>query len=164
MRKTRVCLMLGCCIFAVVLFAWAQSTRKPGLWETTANMTWQKSPMPAGMTIPGTGPQTTQVCLTQAWIDRYGAPVTQNRDCRVTNVMKKSNGMTASLVCSGKMNGKGTVEASWEDSYHATGKIHFVGVMQFGPNPMPIEWTVDSTSVYQSADCGSVNPLPIPGK
>ena len=35
--------------------------------------------MPDGMTMPGGGPHTTQVCLTQAMIDKYGAPMPQSR-------------------------------------------------------------------------------------
>ena len=80
MRKTRICITIGCCLFAVALLAWARSTRKPGLWEMTTTMKWQQSPMPPGMQAPpgspfGGGPRTTQVCLTQAMIDKYGAPV-----------------------------------------------------------------------------------------
>ena len=66
MSKTRVVVALGCCVFALVVAVWAQAVRKPGLWEMTANMTWQQSPMPNGMTMPGGGPHTTKVCLTQA--------------------------------------------------------------------------------------------------
>src|ERR1035437_8114372 len=143
MRKTRVWITMGCCLFALALFAWAQAVRRPGLWEMTTNMTWQKSPMPPGMTMPagmkspfsGTT-ATTQVCLTQAMIDKYGAPMSQNRDCQITNIVLRSTSMTADMVCSGKMNGKGTMESSWADGIHAKGKVHFAGMMQAGPNPM----------------------------
>jgi hypothetical protein len=164
MSKTQIWIAMGCCIVAAALFARAQSTRKPGLWEMTANMTWQQSPMPGGMTMPGAGPHTMQVCLTQAMIDRYGAPISQNRDCQITNIAIKPNGMTADLVCSGQMIGKGEVSASWADGNRATGRIHFAGSMQAGPNSMPVEWTVDSSSVYKGPDCGSVKPLPMPAK
>jgi hypothetical protein len=162
MRKTQVRITMLCCLFAVAIFALAQSIRKPGLWEMTANMTWQQSPMPAGMAPPGTEPHTTEVCLTQAQIDRYGAPISQNRDCKIVNIARKPTGMTADLVCSGRMIGKGEVRASWTDSEHATGTIHFLGKMQVGPNILPVEWTVDSTSVYKGPDCGSVKPMQTP--
>ncbi len=164
MSKTRVSIVLGCCIFALVVAAWAQANRKPGLWEMTANMTWQRSPMPNGMTMPGGGPHTTQVCLTQAQIDRYGAPISQNRDCQITNIVLLPGSMTADLVCNGRMNGKGEIQSSWADGNHAKGKMHFAGTMQAGPNSMPVEWTVDSSSVYKGPDCGSVKPLPMPSK
>jgi hypothetical protein len=170
MRKTRVSILLGCCLFAVAALAWAQAVRKPGLWEMTTTMTWQKSPMPAGMTMPagmkspfsGTT-TTTQVCLTQAMIDKYGAPVPQsNKACKITNVVMKTGSMTADMVCSGPMNGEGTLESSWSGDSTAKGKMHFTGTMQSGPNAMPVEWTSESTSTYKGADCGSVKPMTVP--
>jgi hypothetical protein len=169
MRKTRVWTTLGCCLLATVVSASAQSSRKPGLWETTSTMTWQQSPMPPGMQAPagspfGGGPHTTQVCLTQAMIDKYGAPVPKpsRGDCQVTNVSLHLTGMTASMVCSGQVSGTGTVESNWTEPDHAKGKVHFTGTMQMGPNSRPIEWTSESTSVYKGPDCGSVQPLPMP--
>jgi hypothetical protein len=54
------------------------------------------------------------------------------------------------------------MESSWSDNDHTKGKMHFLGAMQGGPNSMPVEWTVEFTSVYQGPDCGSVKPLPMP--
>ena len=134
-------------------------------------MTWQQSPMPPGMTLPpgantpfGGGPHTTQVCLTQAMINKYGAPMPQSRnsECQISNVVLKANSMTADWVCSGRMAGKGTLESSWADPDHAIGKVHFAGVMQMGPNSTPVEYTIESSSVYKGPDCGSVKPLPMP--
>jgi hypothetical protein len=154
---------MGCCLFVVTIFAGAQAIRKPGLWVTTSNMTWQHSPMPNGMTMPSMGPQTTQVCLTQAWIDKYGAPMAQNsKDCQISNVSLHATGMTADMVCTGRMAGKGTLSSSWSDGNSARGKVHFAGSMQMGSNSMPIEWTMDFSSAYKGADCGSVKPLPLP--
>jgi hypothetical protein len=171
MRKTRVWIAMGFCFFFVSLSASAQVNRKPGLWEMTSTMTWQQSPMPAGMTMPpganspfGGGAHTSQVCITQAMIDKYGAPVPQSRNnqCQVGNVQMKSGGMTADWICTGMMAGKGTVESSWTDSDHATSKVHFTGSMQMGPNATPVEYTIVATSVYKGADCGSVKPAPMP--
>lgn len=166
MRKTRISVTIGCCLIAVALLAWAQSTRKPGLWEMTTTMTYQQSPFPPGM--PATaiaamgGPHTVQVCLTQAMIDKYGAPMSQNRDCQITNIVLKPTGMTADMVCTGRMNGHGEMQSSWTDGNVAKGKAHFVGTMGTGPNAKPVEWTVASTSVYKGPDCGSVQPMPMP--
>jgi hypothetical protein len=171
MRKTRVWITLGCCLFAVTALAWAQGGQKPGLSEITSTMTWQKSPMPAmpaGVTMPagmkmpfGPTTTTTQVCLTQAQIDKYGAPVAQsNKDCQITNIVKGATSMTADMVCSGKMNGKGELEASWPSGSASKGKMHFNGAMQSGKDSIPVEWTVEYTSVYKGPDCGSVKPMP----
>ncbi len=159
MRRTWLRITLSCTLLATAVYVWAQ-TRKPGLWDVTTTTTWQQSPMPAGMTMPagakspfGGGTTTTQVCLTQVQIDKYGAITPQTRGCQITNVAIKSNSMTADMVCTGTMSGKGTMESSWTDDEHATGKVHFLGSMQMGPNSKPVEWTSNSTSVFKSADC-----------
>jgi Protein of unknown function (DUF3617) len=166
MRKTRVWITVGFCFFFMATFAAAQANRKPGLWEMTSTMTWQQSPMPGGMTMPGGGAHTTQVCITQDMIDKYGAPVPQSRNnqCQVANVQMKPGGMTADWICTGPMAGKGTVEGSWTDSDHSTSKVHFLGSMQMGPNATPIEYTISATSAYKGSDCGSVKPIVIPDK
>lgn len=170
MRRASVWILLFCCLLAVAVCQ-AQGTRKPGLWEMTSTMTWQQSPMPPGMSMPaggnspfGGGPHTTQVCVTQAMIDKYGAPPPQSRNnqCQMSNVQMRPNGMTADWICSGMMAGKGTVESSWTDGDHATTKVHFAGTMQMGPNPRPVEYTIQTTSVYKGSDCGSVKPMQMP--
>jgi len=169
MRSTRTLITLGCCLSALAVSAAAQSTRKPGLWETTSTMSWQQSPMPPGMQAPpgspfGGGPHTTQVCLTQEMIDKYGAPVPQpsRGSCQVTNVSLKLTGMTASIACTGQMSGTGTVESNWTIPDHSKGKVHFTGTLTMGPNTKPVEWTIDSESAYKGPDCGSVKPVVIP--
>lgn len=158
MRVHRNVLLVGVCGMALGLLAWAQG-RKAGLWEVTATMSWQQSPFPAGMG-PMSQPHTTQICVTQEQIDKFGTVPPQMRGtCQMNNVVKKADGMSAELVCSGPMSGKGDIQASWNDDLHSTAKVHFLGEMQMGPNSKPIEWTVDSTSVYKGADCGSVKPM-----
>jgi len=160
---------IGCSLLAVAVAAWAQG-RKAGLWEMTTTMTLQQSPFPPGMAAPpnspfGGEPRVTQVCLTQAMIDRYGAPVPSSRnDCQLANVQKGEHSMTADLVCSGRMTGKGDLHSEWPDSEHAKGGVHFTGTVQGRSGSMPIEWTSSSTSVFKSADCGDVKPVPIPDK
>jgi hypothetical protein len=106
----------------------------------------------------------TQVCLTQEIIDKYGAPVPQSRaaECSLANVNKTDHGMTADLICSGRMNGKGTLQSSWADPEHAKGSVHFTGTIAGRNGTMPVEWTSESSSVYKGADCGDVKPIPVP--
>jgi hypothetical protein len=163
MRRNRVWLAAGACTFAMVFSLWAQA-RKPGLWEVTSTQTWQKSPFPQGVTPPGAGPHTIQVCLTQQQIDKYGAITPHMPGCTVSNIDKKDSGMKADLICTGRFSGKGTIESTATDSEHAKGSIHFAGTMQMGQNAGAIEWTSESTSVFKSADCGSVKPFPPSGK
>ena len=163
MRGMRIA--VGFCLLAMGTFAGAQ-TRKAGLWELTTTMTWQQSPFPAGAPGGAGGPQTTQVCLTQAMIDRYGAimPSSRNGACQFTNIVMKPGGMTGEMVCTGAMSGKGTLESSSADGVHATGNIHFAGSMKAGANTKPIEWTSASKATFKGADCGSVKPAPMPDK
>ncbi len=152
-------------VLALLPLAGAQN-RKPGLYETTAKMTWDKSPFPAGMPqgAMGGAEHTTQACVTQEQIDRYGTapPQMHGGDCHLTNIDKKANGMTAEMVCTGHMEGKGDLTVTWTDPDHSSSKLHFAGTMQMGPNSKPFEWTVESTSTYKGPDCGSVKPLIMP--
>jgi len=98
-------------------------------------------------------------------MDKFGGPQPQTHgDCQVSNVVKQASGMTAEITCTGNMSGKGTVTASWIDQEHTASKVHFAGTLQAGPEPKPVEWTVESTSVFKSADCGGVKPFIAPGK
>jgi Protein of unknown function (DUF3617) len=164
MRKNGIWITIVCCLFAVTVSA---QSRKPGLWELTTTMTWQQSPFPPGMpanAMMGGAPQTTQICLTQEQIDKFGAitPESRGHSCQLTNVVKSDHNMSADMVCTGRMSGKGSMESSWTDDLHAKGSSHFLGSMQIGPNTKPVEWTSHSTSVFKSADCGAVKPLPMP--
>jgi hypothetical protein len=172
MRKTQVRVIFAFCLLAVSVLALAQAVRKPGLWEMTTTVTWQKSPMPPGMTMPqgmqnpfAPMTRTTQVCLTQEMIDKYGAPMAFSQaqeSCIVSNVVLKPTSMTAEMTCTGRMSAHATIESSWPGGNTAHGTVHFTGTMQMGANSIPVEYTVESISTYKGADCGSVKPLPMP--
>jgi hypothetical protein len=171
MRKTQLWIVLAACLFVVSAASRAQKPPiLPGLYETTSSMTWQKSPFPQGMQMPpqaaaafGGGPHTSQSCLTQAWIDRFGGPIPQNRgDCHMTNTSMTLASYSATLVCTGQMSGSGEVSVEWSLGGTAKGKVHFAGAMQMGPNATPVEWTNEFTSTYKGPDCGSVKPITVP--
>ncbi|HTB96722.1 MAG TPA: DUF3617 family protein [Terracidiphilus sp.] len=162
MHKRRYLFAVSAGVLVLGLFAWAQG-RKPGLWEVNTNMTWQQSPFPAdspaAAAMAGRA-RTTQVCVTQEQIDKFGAPPPQTqRDCQVANVALRPDGMSADLVCSGHFAGKGTIEAKFLDSGHSESRIHFTGSLQMGPQSKPIEWTIESSSSFKGSDCGSVKPI-----
>jgi hypothetical protein len=164
MRKARFWITIGCCIFTFAAFASAQ-TQKAGLWDVTTNMTWQQSPFPGGMSAPGGGAHTTQVCVTQEQINKFGGPPPQVKNgCQVTNLQKTLNGMTADLTCTGPMSGKGTVQGTTTADGQAKAKVHMAGTLQMGPNAVPFEWTVESTSTYKGPSCGNVKPIVMPEK
>jgi len=169
MRKFHFWVPVGAVVAATAMLLMAQTDRKPGLYETTSTMTWQQSPFPAGMQMPaganspfGGGPHTSQVCITQEMIDRYGGPIPQSRgDCQVKNMVKNADGMTADYVCTGQMSGTGKLEGNWTAGGHSHSKVHFTGTMQMGPNSTPVEWTIESNSTYKGSDCGSVKPMAV---
>jgi len=169
MRSTRLWITLTVCLFATVISGWAQN-KKPGLWQTTTVQTWQQSPFPPGMATgpnsPMGAPHTSLVCLTQAQLDKYGtfAPESKSGGCTVSNIVKRSNGMSADWICTGAMSGKGSVESTWYDDGHSKAKVHFVGTLQAGESPRPVEFTSESTSIYKGPDCGSVKPFVMPEK
>jgi hypothetical protein len=161
MRIDRRLLLAAPWVVSGAVLAWAQSP-KGGLYEVTSHMTWQQSPFPAGMQAPAGagGPHSTQVCVTQAQIEKYNGPKPDARGgCHVRNIQKHENGMTAEIVCDSQMKGKGTVVTTWTDSGHSKSKVHFSGSMQTGPNSKKIEWTVESLSTYKGPGCGAVKPL-----
>jgi hypothetical protein len=168
MRPTRLFLTLICSFLLAGLLAEGQSSRKPGLYEVTSNMSFGGSSMPqmpAGAQMAGHpmgAPRTTQVCVTQAMIDKFGgpSPAPQRGDCEITNVSLKPNGMTAAISCTGQMTATGTVESSWAPDGTGKSSVHLTGTM--GPSARPIDVTMQATSVYKGADCGSVQPPPMP--
>jgi hypothetical protein len=147
------------------MLAGAQTGRKAGLWEVTSKTTWQQSPFAGAAQEPegspvSAAPQTTMVCLTQEMIDKYGGPIPQaHNECQVSNVNRTAKGMTADWVCNGGLNGKGSIQSSWTDDNHSSGKVHFSGTMQMGQaGSRPVEWTNQFTSTYKKSNCGSVKP------
>jgi hypothetical protein len=110
------------------------------------------------------GPRTSQVCVTQAMIDKYGGPYSNppRGDCQVTNISIKDTGMTANVACTGQMTSTGTVETTFVDANTAQTKMHMTGTMQMGPNSRPMDISMTAKSVYKGPDCGNVKPLPVP--
>jgi hypothetical protein len=168
MRKNRLWIPFGCGLFAMTMLASAHA-QKAGLWEVSSTLTFQKpgsvgmfSGTQAGGAAPAGG-QALPVCLTQELIDKYGVILPPSlRDCQLINVVKSPNGMRADMACSGRMNGKGSIETSWPDDEHAQGKIHFTSKSGQGAQAMIMTWTQDSSAAFKSADCGSVRPRAIP--
>ena len=168
MRKTRIRITMGCCLCAIAALAWAQGKGKPGLWEVTTTRSMGGMQMPANVPPEvaarmGGGPMTSQVCVTQAMVDKYGGPPPQSRgNCQVTNMTTKPDGYSAEIACTGQFSGKGTVDTTILDSDHVKTKMHMTG--SAGPQGHPIDITMESNSVYKGPDCGSVQPPTIPAE
>ena len=141
-------------LFFVPVFAVAQD-RKPGLYELTVTTT---TVSPQARVHP---PTTSLACLTPEMIEKYGAivPDQLTNVCQLTNIVKKGGGMTSDVVCSGAINGKGTLEVNWTDGEHTKGILHFTGTMHPGDSDVKIEWSVTTTSVYKGPDCAAAKVL-----
>jgi Protein of unknown function (DUF3617) len=155
MSKIRVWVTMGICLTA--LAAQAQNpSRKPGLWEITSSMSISGGPQ----NMPAMPAHTTQVCVTQAMIDKYGGPTSSppQGQCQMTNVSVTASGMTASLSCTGQTKMTGTVQTTFVDAN--TTKTAMNITMAMGANAMTM--TMQSTATYKGADCGSVQPMTMP--
>jgi len=174
MRTIRIWITLCCCAIALTALAQAPKKPKPGLYESTTTTSFggQSMPampqMPAGMKMPAGGPMggphVTQVCLTQAMIDKYGGPFSKppRGDCQVSNMSLNADGMTANITCTGDFSGTGTVATTFIDSSSTETKVHMTGTMQMSGNSRPVDITMDSKSVYKGPDCGNVKPIQMP--
>jgi hypothetical protein len=156
MRNMQVWAMLGCSFIALAACAQGQTRQKPGLWEVTSSTSMSGMPQ-----APQMGAHTSQVCVTQAMIDKYGGPYSnpQRGNCQTTNVVLTPSGMTANLTCSGQMNMTGTVKTTFVDAN--TTKTTMQMTMTT-PNGQTMNMTTESTATYKGPDCGSVQPPPMP--
>jgi hypothetical protein len=168
---------MGCCGLALAVLAWGQAKGKPGLWEVTMQMSMDGAgapqtpqPPPGAQLPPGKQtpsslePFTTQVCLTQAMIDKYEdqLPTLPGSTCQRSDVVTTPNGMTVKLTCTGQVNVTGTAQATFADENTIKSTIHMTGTIQKGSTSRPVDVTIETTSFYKGADCGSVKPVTMP--
>lgn len=153
MSRTRIWMVVGCCLMAMAVSA--QGQRKAGLWEVTSSMSMSGMP-----NMPQMGSHTQDVCVTQAMIDKYGGPYSnpQTGQCQVTNVSLTASGMTANLSCSGGMNMTGTIQMTFVDANTTKTTVN----MSMNASGNSMNMTMQSTATYKGPDCGSVKPLAMP--
>ena len=150
-------------LMPIALGARAQDV-KPGLYDMTLTTT-TVSPARRESGTQGIHPvRHLQVCLSRQMLDQYGAIVPEHlaNVCQLINVVKNPHGMTADMVCSGHLTGKGTIAVNWIDSEHSKGRIHFNGTMRPGDTAIKLEWITDTTATYKGPDCGEFKPAPEP--
>jgi hypothetical protein len=168
-------------MFALGVFAHAQTRQKAGLWEATTTMSFNGQQMPQAPQLPpGTqlppgvhmppgmgGPHTTQVCVTQEMVDKYGGGYSAppRGDCTMTSHSLTATGMKATISCTGNFTGTGDVETTFLSPDSAETKMHMSGTSQ-GQNGQsrPVNMDMDIKSVYKGPDCGSVKPVQMPAE
>ena len=165
MRKALAWITLGCCLFRLAALVPAQTTGKPGLWETTVDVTWQQLPFPKETKLAKSSPFrgthiTSQVCLTQAMLESFKGAAPLTRTTEFTNLKVSPSGITARASQTGNLSGTGIGEASWTDSEHSRSSIHYTGSLRAGFDLKPVAWTEEFTSVFKNASCGDIQPFP----
>lgn len=154
MGHIRAAVTLGLC--AVALVAQAQGHKqKPGLYEVSTTMSM--SGMPGNMPAM---PHSTQVCVTQAMVDKYGGPMSSQQmiNCKSSNVVVTPSGMSSTVTCTGKVNSTGTVKSVYVDANTTRTTINMTMTM----GSQTVTTTTESTYTYKGPDCGNVKPPAVP--
>lgn len=164
-------------LFALSLLyaeAHAAGNMKPGLWEiTTQSDAIQSMPKipPAqiermrkmGIDVPQfqNGAIVSKVCITQEMAERnpWAQAEQGGRDCRTGAPQQQGSGYTADIICDGPdMKGKGTVKADFASSESFSTSTDFKG----SAGGRPIQNHSVTSGKWLGADCGTVQPWPLP--
>jgi len=155
MNPIRIGAILALCSFPFAAQAQGHK-QKPGLYEVSTITSMSGMP---GNTPQG-APHTSQVCVTQAMVDKYGGPMSSQQmpNCKSSDVVVTPSGMSATVTCSGKVNSTGTVKSIFVDANTTKTTINMTITM--GSQTMTM--TTQSTYAYKGPDCGSVKPPAVP--
>lgn len=172
MRKRHVLISLGCWALIGAVASAAQQSRKAGLWQIATNTRIQQpGETPGNFVLHGNNGGSAApvggmpVCLTQQMVDTYGVILPPSlKDCDLSNVLQTANSFKADMTCKGGYNGFGSVEATWTDREHVTGKVRFVSKTKETTNARALVWTQEATAVFKSSNCGTVRPRKMPVK
>jgi len=170
MQKYTLCITLTLCVFTASVSS-AQQSPKAGLWMiSTTTRVQQQGESPANFSGGHQGqsssaPVGLPACMTEEMIDKYGVILPPSlRDCELSNVVQAADNFHADMTCKGSYNGVGSVESTWTDEDHVTGKVRFVSRIGEAGNGRQMTWVQESTAVFKSADCGDVKPRKLPVK
>lgn len=167
MKKILRACALAACLVPVAALA---GQGKAGLWEisTQINMGAAMPEIPPeqmemmkkmGIKMPGPGgdPIVIKQCITKEQAERDEPPKVQKDDsgCKTANVNKSSKGMTADMVCDGRMKGKGTVKVNYHGSDQYSGTWSFKGRDEGGSD---VQMSSEFSGKWLGADCGNVKP------
>jgi hypothetical protein len=170
MQKHIVWITLTLCLLAARV-ASAQQSPKAGLWViSTTTRIQQQGESPANFSAGHQGQASSEpvglpACLTQDVVDKFGVILPPSlRDCELSNVVQAADNFHADMTCKGSYNGVGSVESTWTDEDHVSGKVRFVSRTGEAGKGRQMTWVQESTAVFKSSDCGTVKPRKIPVK
>jgi Protein of unknown function (DUF3617) len=167
MLKLRVSIILTYCLFLGEVSTWAQ-TRKAGLWQVASTTRIQQAGQAPGNFAGSANDQSAPtgglpVCLTQQMIDTYGVALPPSlKDCELSNVVSALDDFRADITCKGAFTGRGSIETTWRDDDHVVGKVRFVAKSGQGTTGRTMSWIQETTGVFKSPDCGTVQPRKMP--
>jgi hypothetical protein len=163
MRKLVVIASLG-----TVILAGASSTAlamhaKPGEWQVSMKMNMSGMPQipPAqlakmramGIHVPVGGDTLTVThCMTpsEAAMDKIPAMSKEHQKyCTMQNLKTSADGMSADMVCTGKVQGGGHMQVRFDSPEHYAGKVS----MAVNTNGHPMSSTSTFEATWLSADC-----------
>lgn len=164
MKKVRVAcvgIVLGMALSAPIV-AWA-SHGKAGLWEI--NVRTNASPMQSMPNLSKVPPEmrarmqamvsngnTIRHCMTAADVANDTPKMSQNSDCKATKVKAVGQTFSVDLVCTGRMNGTGHVQTTFDSPEHYTSTMTMNGTA--GGHPVNNVTKIDARWV--SPKCGKV--------
>jgi hypothetical protein len=182
--RTLSALLLGA---ALALPVAAQSI-KPGLWETTTQLSSGNGRMQAALaemqkqlaamspeqrqmmeqmmakqgvqlSAAGDGAMRVRMCITREMAERAELPIQQHGDCTQRRSPISGGMMTMSFSCQNpRVDGEGEVAFSGNTSYHAKMKVTTYAGNQ------PDTTTSELTGKWLAADCGNIQPLKMPAQ
>ena len=145
---------------------------RPGLWEVTMALEGMPA-MPQippeqlaklremGVQMPAASPGggrtiSSRHCVTPEQAAKDAPPDFSrgNSSCHSENVRSTASGMTADLVCTGEMQGKGKVQMSYPSDTAYSGSFSFQGTTHGQPTNMSNR----VTGKWLAADCGATAP------
>jgi hypothetical protein len=167
--------LLFAAICLVIGSADAARWGRPGLWQLTTTMHMDMGGMPAippeqlarmkkmGIKIPimGGGQSIdSKMCVTTQDAENFGTHRYSSADagCQQASIAHKGNHMIATVVCDGRMKGKGTADVTLIDDAHYATAFTFNGVS----HGRPVNMKVSTTAHWLGANCGAVKPLVLP--
>jgi Protein of unknown function (DUF3617) len=163
MKKLVVIANLGAAILIGASSAALAMHAKPGEWQVSMKMDMAGIPQipPAqlarmramGIHVPMGGDTLTVThCITpaEAAMDRIPAMSKEHQKyCSMQNMKTSAGGMSADMVCTGKVQGGGHMEVRFDSPEHYAGKIS----MNFSANGHPVSSTSTFEAKWLSADC-----------
>ncbi len=170
MQKYTLWMTLAFCLLAASVSS-AQQSPQAGLWLiSTTTRIQQAGDSPANFSgghpaQSSSEPVGLPACISQELIDKYGVILPPSlRDCELSNVVQAADNFHADMTCKGSYNGVGSIESTWTDENHVTGKVRFVSRTGEAGKGRQMTWSQESTAVFKSPDCGNVKPRKIAAK